>query len=108
MLWIIPARVGGSWLLKVGQRRLSLQIEQRFQKLAVSLQEAGEPMVVSSARLEGDRISFSTHGPDGTTFTGRIDGSRMSGTAIVRTPNENAATAWQAQLRAPPDEEPEA
>ena len=96
MLWVIPARISGGWILNVDGRQLTLQIEQRFQQIAVAMQESDRPVPIARASLRGNGIEFSTDGPEKMTFTGRVDGSRMSGRAAIRTREGFKAAEWQA------------
>jgi hypothetical protein len=69
-LWIVPAKVEGTWDL--GQRG-TLTLYQSFQMLSGSLGQAQ----VSQGRLRGDEISFTA---GGTTYTGKVDGNTIRGT----------------------------
>ena len=72
MLWIVPARAGGTWLTPKGD----LTLTQRFQFVSGTL--GHEP--IASGRLRGDEISFTV----GTaTYRGRVDGYRMRVSATV-------------------------
>jgi precorrin-6B methylase 2 len=72
MLWIVPARVGGTWLTPKGV----LTLTQRFQVISGTL--GHEP--IESGRLRGEEISFTV----GTaTYRGRVDGSEMRVSATV-------------------------
>jgi hypothetical protein len=69
-LWIVPAKVEGTWDL--GQRG-TLTLYQSFQMLSGSLGSTQ----VSQGRLRGDEISFTA---GGTTYTGRVEGNSIRGT----------------------------
>jgi SAM-dependent methyltransferase len=96
MLWIIPARVGGIWSLEIDGRQLSLRIEQRYQELEVSLHEAGEPIPVLLAKLDGRRIELSTGGRSRMSLTGLVEGTRMDGDASIDTGDVVSISRWQA------------
>jgi hypothetical protein len=66
MLWIVPARVAGTWRTPKGRMVLA----QKFQTLSGTL--GSEPIV--NGRLRGDEIAF-TAGT--TTYRGKVDGYRM-------------------------------
>lgn len=68
-LWIVPAKVDGTWQL--GQNALTLK--QSFQDFTGTLGSAG----VSSGKLNGDEITFSV---GEATYTGQVDGNTMRGT----------------------------
>ena len=71
-LYIVPARVAGTWLLPSGRLRL----EQKFQELTGTLISAGTRAPITNGRLRGDRISFTVGGAD---YVGRVNGDTMSG-----------------------------
>jgi SAM-dependent methyltransferase len=72
MLWIVPARVGGTWLTPKGDLTLS----QRFQFISGTL--GRDP--IESGQLRGEEISFRA----GTVmYRGRVDGVRMQLSATI-------------------------
>jgi hypothetical protein len=70
-LWIVPAKVQGTWDV---QGRGTLTLMQNFQMLTGSLGNAQ----VSAAKMNGDQISFTA---GGTTYTGKVNGNTMDLTA---------------------------
>lgn len=68
LLWIVPAKVEGSW--KLGDRQLTLS--QQYQMLSGTLDQRP----ITDARMKGNEISFEV---DGVRYTGTVDGKRMSG-----------------------------
>lgn len=66
LMWIVPAPVTGTWLTPRGD----LVLKQRFQMIAGTL--GREP--IEQGRLRGDVITFTA---GGTTYTGRVDGTKM-------------------------------
>jgi len=83
-LWIVPAKVDGTWSL--GDKG-SLTIEQTFQKFTGSLKSAGGSKSVTDGKLVGEQITFTV---DGTTYSGRVSGDTMEGTY------GDAKTPWRA------------
>ena len=82
MLWVVPARVGGSWRTPRG----TLVLDQRFQFVSGRL--AQQP--IENGRLRGEEISFTA----GTTaYRGRVEGSRMQVSA-----DGGPAATWIAQV----------
>ena len=69
-LWIVPAKVEGTWDVP---GRGALTLYQTFQMLSGSLGSAQ----VSQGRLRGDEITFTA---GGTTYTGKVDGNTIRGT----------------------------
>jgi len=82
-LWVVPARVGGTWEVRIaGGDPLRMQIDQNFQRLRASLPDDGT-IEVAEAGLAGDSVRFRLEGrrfgPDGTSLRGTATLSRMSG-----------------------------
>jgi len=73
MLWIVPAKVGGTWKLPQGE----LSIKQTFQMISGTL-KSGKNNSQITGKLNGDQISFSA---GGTQYSGRVNGNSMEGTA---------------------------
>jgi SAM-dependent methyltransferase len=69
LLWIVPAKVAGTWRLPQGD----LTLTQNFQMLSGTL--GGTP--ISDGRLRGEEITFKA---GSATYTGRVQGNTMSGT----------------------------
>jgi hypothetical protein len=71
LLWIVPAKVEGTWRLPEGRQ---LVLKQQFQMLSGTLEN--EP--ITDARLRGTEIKFTA----GTTqYVGRVNGNSMEGAA---------------------------
>jgi len=69
LLWIVPAKVEGTWHLAQGDLTLS----QQFQMLTGTL--GSTP--ISNARMRGNEISFTAGGAQ---YTGQVKGTTMQGT----------------------------
>ncbi|HEY6966061.1 MAG TPA: class I SAM-dependent methyltransferase [Burkholderiales bacterium] len=80
--WVVPAQVGGSWLLETGGDRRELNFEQRFQKIegTVSLAPAIQGGL-RDAHLRGFNIGFAFVDAAGVlrSYTGRVSNGRMEG-----------------------------
>jgi hypothetical protein len=72
-LWIVPAKVNGTWRLPEGE----LAIKQTFQMITGTLKN-GNTVTPISGKLNGDQISFMAAG---TQYTGRVNGNTMEGNA---------------------------
>jgi precorrin-6B methylase 2 len=70
LLWIVPAKVEGSWQMPQGE----LKLAQAFQKVTGTLGS----QAISEGKLRGDEITFKVAGG---TYTGKVEGTTMSGTA---------------------------
>jgi precorrin-6B methylase 2 len=69
LLWIVPAKVEGTWALPQG----ALTLTQKFQMVTGTL--GSTP--ISDGRLRGDEITFTAGGAK---YTGKVNGTTMSGT----------------------------
>lgn len=69
LLWVVPAKVGGTWRLEQGE----LVLSQTFQMITGAL--GGTP--IADGRLRGDRIRFTVGAAE---YTGRVGGDRIEGT----------------------------
>jgi len=70
LLWIVPAKVEGTW--QVGSEALTLK--QNFQMLEGTL--GGKP--ITDAKMTGDEITFTVGG--GARYTGKVTGNSIAGT----------------------------
>jgi len=73
LLWIVPAKVAGTWQLPGGE----LTLKQDFQILSGTLTSGSNPMQITNAKLRGDEISFTAGGAQ---YTGHVNGNVMEGT----------------------------
>jgi SAM-dependent methyltransferase len=73
LLWIVPAKVEGSWRSEQGE----LTFTQQFQMVSGSLQSGMDVRPIRNGRLTGDRISFSAGNAE---YTGRVSGGTIEGT----------------------------
>jgi hypothetical protein len=71
-LWIVPAKVEGTWKLPQGE----LALKQTFQMVSGTLKNGSTTQQVTNGKLSGDQISFSA---GGTQYTGRVNGNVMDG-----------------------------
>jgi precorrin-6B methylase 2 len=69
LLWIVPAKVEGTWQMPQG----ALTLTQKFQMVSGMLGSTA----ISDGRLRGDDISFTANGAK---YTGKVNGNSMSGT----------------------------
>ena len=71
-LWIVPAKVDGTWKLDNGQIRFN----QKFQVVTGTLTQSGKDIQITG-KLDGDKISFNA---GGTEYIGTVSGNTISGT----------------------------
>ena len=73
MLWIIPAKVDGTWKMANGELTLS----QTYQMLSGSLKSASGATPIANGKMRGDEISFSV---GNNIYRGRVNGNLIDGT----------------------------
>ena len=71
-LWIVPAKVDGTWKFDSGQ----IKFVQEFQEITGTLTQ-NEKDLMFTGKLDGDKISFNA---GGTEYTGTVSGNTISGT----------------------------
>jgi hypothetical protein len=72
-LWIVPAKVNGTWKLPQGE----LSIKQTFQMITGTLKNGSNTSPIDG-KLNGDQITFTA---GNTQYSGRVSGNSMEGTA---------------------------
>ncbi len=85
LLWIVPAKVVGTWRFADG----SATFTQRYQKVSGSITLQGRAAPISRATLRGDRIRFSA---DGVQYAGAVSGEVITGTMTAG----GVAREWRA------------
>jgi len=73
LLWIVPAKVQGTWKLADGE----LTLKQTFQMISGTL-KSGKINSQVTGKLNGDQISLTA---GGTQYSGRVSGNSMEGSA---------------------------
>jgi hypothetical protein len=83
-LWIVPARVGGTWSFRdpSGGISFTVNIDQNFQKIGGEVVAGGAKQPLVGATLQGDAIRFAYNDAKGVTrhFTGTVRGREITGT----------------------------
>lgn len=81
-LWIVPAKVGGTWRIDAGGEAIEIKLSQKFQEFTGFATLANRTNSQSaSGRLRGDQVEFQIAMPDGATrrFEGIVQDGRMTG-----------------------------
>ena len=81
-LWIVPAKVDGTWKLPQGE----LTLKQEFQMLSGTLRADGKTLPLREAKVRGDEIVFTAGGAQ---YTGKVNGKRIDGST-------RSGAAWSA------------
>jgi hypothetical protein len=76
LLWIVPAKVAGTWSTPSG----ALTLTQTYQAVQGTLASAGGSETVVKGRLRGDEITFSA---GGSTYKGKVSGNAIAGTVAT-------------------------
>ena len=71
-LWIVPAKVEGTWQLAQG----ALTLTQSFQMISGALKSGNNSTPIANGKLNGDQITFNG---GGVLYTGRVSGNVMEG-----------------------------
>ena len=85
LLWIVPAKVEGTWPSALGE----LTLTQRYQMISGTLSTDGRSRAIAEGRLHGDRISFTVAGAE---YSGRVSGDTIEGAMKSGIKNE----VWRA------------
>lgn len=75
LLWIVPAKVEGTWLLPEGE----VTFHQKYQNLTGSLTTGGRKTAIYGGRLRGDQITFYA---DFKKYCGYVKGNSIEGTVL--------------------------
>jgi hypothetical protein len=87
LLWIVPAKVNGTWKYDNGM----LEINQEFQKFTGTMTSGRDKIQIVNGRLNGDQISFDA---GGVTYKGKVNGDSMSGTYM----KSGSTRTWSAKF----------
>ena len=88
LLWIVPAKVHGTWEWPGG----ALVLEQTYQVVTGTIRRGDVTASITQAKLHGDEISFIA---GGLAYTGKVKGNVMEGTATTPA----GTTVWRATRR---------
>jgi hypothetical protein len=86
LLWIVPARLAGTWRLPDG----SLTLAQEFQMVSGTLATGGRKAEIAEGRIRGEELTFTV---EGALYTGRLRGDVLEGTVE----QNGAKSAWRAE-----------
>jgi len=85
-LWIVPAKVGGTWKFNGGE----LKLVQKFQIVTGEIIMGGIPSKITSGRLRGNKLTFNA---EGIVYSCTTDKNQMTGTSE----NKGQVIGWTAQ-----------
>lgn len=87
VLYIVPAKVAGSWHLDSGD----LTLVQEYQNVSGTFEVAGIRVPVENGTLRGNEINFVINKVE---YNGRVNGDNMEGVASGRMTRNWSATKW--------------
>jgi SAM-dependent methyltransferase len=98
-MWIVPAKVAGTWTWQSASGPAELTLRQTFQKIEGSLKLNGKDLPLKNAKLEGAHISFEVgdNQASARTYTGMVNGNTIAGSSKAGTAPE---AKWTADRRA--------
>ena len=101
-LWIVPAKVEGAWTLKDGSASYTMTLSQKFQKIGGDIVVGKNKQPLVGASLNGSEIKFAFNDEKGVTrtFTGRINGTQLTGTLRAAGGGESGVTGSAAAVKA--------
>ena len=85
LLWIVPAKVEGTWKSAQGE----LSIKQLFQKIVGTAKRGEVAAAIMNGKLRGDQINFTAGGAE---YSGRVNGNTIEGTIKA----SGKTTEWRA------------
>ena len=97
-MWIVPAKVAGTWTWQTASGPAELTLKQNFQKIEGTLRMSGKDFPLKNAKIEGAQISFAAGETQATTreYSGTVNGNSIMGTTKVGT---TPGTKWTADRR---------
>lgn len=101
-LWIIPARVQGTWEWDINGESFTMSVNQEFQKINLRLNSGEQTLAVRDPVLSGERISFMASNQqtgDQYLFSGFVEDNTINGTAHIRNGEDSAIESWTATFR---------
>jgi hypothetical protein len=87
-LWIVPAKVQGTWKFSGGE----LKLTQKFQMVSGTLNREGKVWAIKEGRLRGNDFTFQA---DGELYTCRVTRNVMNGSVTI----DGKATGWHAEKK---------
>lgn len=89
LLWIVPAKVQGSWKFQQGE----LILNQEFQMVSGTFKNGRESIGFTGGRLKGNEIKFVIKGVE---YSGTVNGNSMTGTMKIG----GSSAGWNATRNA--------
>lgn len=96
--WVVPAKAGGTWKWSYNGTQFSMNVEQEFQEITVTLSnQNGTKFNIQKAKLQGKRISVrATNGDQNYILSGRVEGDRILGLMQSHDGDDKTFSTWDA------------
>jgi precorrin-6B methylase 2 len=91
-LWIVPAKVAGTWTVSLNPGSAELSMTQNFQVIEGSLKLNGKELPVKNAKLDGNQISFTCGDEE---YFGIVNGKTIDGSVKTKGREQK----WSAVLK---------
>ena len=107
-LWIVPAKVAGTWQSQLTLRGkpidYELALEQQYQVVGGTVRVGGQNVKLENVKLEGDQLSFEfTAEVEGAplkhAFSGTVQGRNVNGTADLSGAKLQSKLDWSAAMK---------
>jgi hypothetical protein len=85
LLWIVPAKVDGTWSSPQGE----LALQQSFQMISGTMKSSSAAAPIGNGKLRGDQISFTAGSAQ---YAGRVNGNAIAGTVT----SNGSSNSWTA------------
>jgi SAM-dependent methyltransferase len=96
-LWYVPADVKGSWQWTADGKSVSIQLDQKFQKIDVNMQSSNPDFTIRDATLKGKRLSFIAGNQDVRhVYSGEVVGDSIKGVVQIHEDGEKSVESWNA------------
>lgn len=98
-LWIIPARIDGTWTWITDEKNYKMAVSQEFQEVRIQLRAGENVFKTESAVLQGNRVAFTaSRGNLNHIYSGYIQDNQISGIVQMREGAEQRIERWEARL----------
>ena len=99
LLWIVPAKVEGTWSWELAGEKYEMSVNQKFQEIKISLTSEISTFNVENDLLSGKRISFTANEKSGQkkfVFSGEVKDDKIEGLVQIRNGNDKKVENWTA------------
>lgn len=97
LLWIVPAKVEGTWSWMIDGEKFKMKVSQKFQKIKIDLTCGSSPVYIDETILSGKRISFIA--TDNSmqkkyVFSGKVKGDKIEGVVQIHQGGNKSVDNW--------------